>query len=60
MGETKNQVFENREVTLKQTRSGALPLRDVRNEGTTGDVYENTREWTKCTLKKRPFYRKMH
>src|SRR5208283_639457 len=40
-------------------RALEITLRDVKNEGTTGDVYENTSEGTKCTPQKRPFYTKM-
>jgi hypothetical protein len=45
---------------LFKVRNGALTPRDVRNEGRSGYVHENTGEGTKCTPKKRPFYTKMH
>jgi len=44
MGEEKNQVFENREVRLIQVKSGAWRERDVKNEGRSGYVHENTGE----------------
>jgi hypothetical protein len=41
------------------TAKGALGLRDVKNEGTSGDVYENTGEGTKCTPLNSAFCTKM-
>ena len=35
-----------------------LPLRDVKNEGTSGDVHENKGEATKCTLTNSAFSQK--
>jgi hypothetical protein len=32
---------------LLKVRNGALPHKDVKNEGTSGDVYENKRECDK-------------
>jgi len=46
--------------TLIKVRNGAQALRDVRNEGTTGDVYENKGEVTKCPDKNTALYTKMH
>ena len=37
---------------------GPWRRRDVKNEGRSGDVYENTREWTKCQGIIRAFCRK--
>ena len=41
-------------------RNGALTHRDVKNEGTSGDVYENKGRATKCTHINTAFYTKMH
>ena len=41
MEEAKNQVFENREVRLMQTRSRALMQKDVKNEGRSDYMHEN-------------------
>ena len=43
-GEAKNQAIENREVLLMQVGSGPLTQKDVKNEGRTDYVYENTGE----------------
>jgi hypothetical protein len=43
-GEAKNQTIENREVRLMQVGSGPLTQKDVKNEGRTDYVYENTGE----------------
>jgi hypothetical protein len=45
---------------LLRVRNGALTLRDVRNEGTTGDVHENTGDGDKMSSEKHGFYTKMH
>jgi len=42
MREAKNQVFENMEVRLIHVGSGALTKKDVKNEGRTDYVHENT------------------
>ncbi len=44
MGETKNQVFENRKVRLIQVRDQALPQKDVKNAESSDYLYENTFE----------------
>jgi hypothetical protein len=41
-------------------RNGALTPRDVKNEGTSGDVYENKGRETKCTHINTAFYTKIH
>jgi hypothetical protein len=41
-------------------RNGALTLRDVKNEGTSGDVYENKGDDDKMSSEKHAFYTKMH
>ena len=41
-------------------RNGVLTHRDVKNEGTSGDVYENKGRATKCTHINTAFYTKMH
>ena len=41
-------------------RNGVLTHRDVKNEGTSGDVYENKGRETKCTHINTAFYTKMH
>ena len=41
-------------------RNEALTHRDVKNEGTSGDVYENKGRATKCTHINTAFYTKMH
>jgi hypothetical protein len=53
-GEAENRVFENGEVKMRHLRNWALTVRDVRNEATSGDMYENKGEWTKCLAKKTP------
>jgi hypothetical protein len=40
--------------------AGALTRRDVRNEATTGDMYENTSEWDKMSIEKHGLYTKLH
>jgi hypothetical protein len=45
---------------LIKVRNGALTHRDVKNEGTSGDVYENKWMETKCTPINTAFYTKMH
>ena len=45
---------------LIKVRNGALTHRDVKNEGTSGDVYENKGLATKCTHINTAFYTKMH
>ncbi len=44
---------------LFKVRRGALIRRDVKNEGRSGDVYENTREMTICQAIFRPFLQKI-
>jgi hypothetical protein len=39
---------------------GGLTLRDVKNEGTTGDVYENKGDGDTMSSQKQGFYTKMH
>jgi hypothetical protein len=39
---------------------GALTLRDVKNEGTSGDVYENKGDDDKMSIEKHGFYTKMY
>jgi hypothetical protein len=46
--------------TLIKVRNGVLSHRDVKNEGTSGDVYENKGMATKCTPINTAFYTKMH
>ena|SRR5208282_1633633 len=41
-------------------RRDELTLRDVRNEGTSGDVHQNKGDGTNCLAKDRAFYTKMH
>src|ERR1039457_7486705 len=41
-------------------RNEALTHRDVKNEGTSGDVYENKGRETKCTHINTAFCKKMH
>jgi hypothetical protein len=50
-------VCRVRKVPFK-VRNRVLTLRDVKNEGTSGDVYENKGSMTKCTPIVRAFYRK--
>jgi len=38
----------------------ALALRDVKNEGTSGDVHENKGEVDKMSIEKHAFYTKTH
>jgi hypothetical protein len=45
---------------LIKVRNGVLTHRDVKNEGTSGDVYENKGQETKCTHINTAFYTKMH
>jgi hypothetical protein len=44
MREAKNQVFENMEVRPIRGGSGILEKKDVKNEGRTDYVHENTGE----------------
>ena len=46
--------------TQSKVRNGALTLRDVKNEGTSGDVYENKGEDDKMSFEKPPVYMKMY
>jgi hypothetical protein len=46
--------------TRTEARKWALTLRDVKNEGTSGDVYENKRKGTKCLVTNPASYTKMH
>ena len=46
--------------TLIKVRNGVLSHRDVKNEGTSGDVYENKGMATKCTPINTAYYTKMH
>jgi hypothetical protein len=43
---------------LAKVQNGAL--RNVKNEGTSGDVYENKASTTKCHAKNAAFYTKIH
>ena len=45
---------------LFNVRNGVLGHRDVKNEGTSGDVYENTGDGTKCIPINPAFCTKMH
>jgi len=44
---------------LFRVRNGGLTLRDVRNEGTSGDVHENKGDDDKMSSEKHGFYTKM-
>jgi len=43
-GKAKNQTIENREVSLMQAGSAPMTQKDVKNEGRTDYVHENTGE----------------
>jgi hypothetical protein len=49
----------NRKSTIDNCQ-GTLTLRDVKNEGTSGDVYENKGDGDKMSSEKHGFYTKMH
>jgi hypothetical protein len=52
------QVWRLNNVLFRARKAGTL--RDVKNEGTTGDVYENKGAVTKCLAKIKASYTKMH
>jgi len=53
------QVWRLNNVLFRARKAG-LTLRDVKNEGTTGDVYENKGAMTKCLAKIKASCTKMH
>jgi len=60
MGEVKNQVFENREVTLKQTRSGALIQKMLKMKEHPAICMKTQTTAKKCQAIDTTFFTKMH
>jgi hypothetical protein len=58
-GQGQDRSILNRKSSIDNCQ-GALTLRDVKNEGTTGDVYENKGDGDRMSSEKHGFYTKMH